>query len=232
VETQAILASGCHSDSGHCHPLATYLLRGGFRRFEITPYPVPPTAFTTWNDVTGVVRSRRFAMGEVFAPRSLLAKCRSADTLKVSIGCGLSWCALPQDASGQCVAWTGFPVWFCEHPLYLRLASVGRVPGCGLSFASPAIPPARSRWLPKRCFCALRFPALQRFPYSAFPQQPATRRGRARPGEPADIATRALARGCFLFRIKDNRASHRHGEEPLCCGARKTERGGSVTLLQ
>jgi glyoxylase-like metal-dependent hydrolase (beta-lactamase superfamily II) len=31
--------------------LATYLLRGGFRRFEITPYPVPPPAFTNWNDV-------------------------------------------------------------------------------------------------------------------------------------------------------------------------------------
>jgi hypothetical protein len=31
--------------------LASYLLRGGFRRFEITPYPVPPAAFTNWNDV-------------------------------------------------------------------------------------------------------------------------------------------------------------------------------------
>ena len=28
-----------------------YLLRGGFRRFEITPYPVPQAAFTNWNDV-------------------------------------------------------------------------------------------------------------------------------------------------------------------------------------
>ncbi len=31
--------------------LTIYLLRGGFRRFEITPYPVPPPAFTNWNDV-------------------------------------------------------------------------------------------------------------------------------------------------------------------------------------
>ena len=31
--------------------LTIYLLRGGFRRFEITPYPVPPAAFTNWNDV-------------------------------------------------------------------------------------------------------------------------------------------------------------------------------------
>jgi hypothetical protein len=31
--------------------LVTYLLRGGFRRFEIKPYPVPPAAFTNWNDV-------------------------------------------------------------------------------------------------------------------------------------------------------------------------------------
>jgi len=28
-----------------------YLLRGGFSRFEITSYPVPPPAFTNWNDV-------------------------------------------------------------------------------------------------------------------------------------------------------------------------------------
>ncbi len=31
--------------------LVAYLLRGGFRRFEITPYPVPASAFRTWNDV-------------------------------------------------------------------------------------------------------------------------------------------------------------------------------------
>jgi len=27
--------------------LAVYLVRGGFRRFEITPYPVSPAAFKT-----------------------------------------------------------------------------------------------------------------------------------------------------------------------------------------
>lgn len=31
--------------------LMAYLLRGGFRRFETTPYPVPPATFTNWNDV-------------------------------------------------------------------------------------------------------------------------------------------------------------------------------------
>jgi hypothetical protein len=31
--------------------VAAYLVRGGFRRFEIRPYPVPPAAFTNWNDV-------------------------------------------------------------------------------------------------------------------------------------------------------------------------------------
>jgi len=30
---------------------AVYLVRGGFRRFEIAPYQVPPAAFTNWNDV-------------------------------------------------------------------------------------------------------------------------------------------------------------------------------------
>ena len=31
--------------------LVTYLLPGGFRRFEIKSYAVPPAAFTNWNDV-------------------------------------------------------------------------------------------------------------------------------------------------------------------------------------
>jgi N-acyl homoserine lactone hydrolase len=31
--------------------IGAYLLRGGFTRFEITPYPAPPPAFTNWNDV-------------------------------------------------------------------------------------------------------------------------------------------------------------------------------------
>lgn len=31
--------------------IVAYLLRGGFRRFEIAPYKVPPAAFTTWNEV-------------------------------------------------------------------------------------------------------------------------------------------------------------------------------------
>jgi N-acyl homoserine lactone hydrolase len=31
--------------------LAIYLLRGGFCRFEVTPYPLHPTAFANWRDV-------------------------------------------------------------------------------------------------------------------------------------------------------------------------------------
>ena len=31
--------------------LVAYLLRGGFRRFEITPYRVPSAAFMNWKDV-------------------------------------------------------------------------------------------------------------------------------------------------------------------------------------
>jgi glyoxylase-like metal-dependent hydrolase (beta-lactamase superfamily II) len=31
--------------------LVTYLLRGGFDRFETTPYPIPPAAFRNWEDV-------------------------------------------------------------------------------------------------------------------------------------------------------------------------------------
>jgi len=31
--------------------LVIYLFRGGFRRFELTPYPVPAAGFTSWNDV-------------------------------------------------------------------------------------------------------------------------------------------------------------------------------------
>jgi N-acyl homoserine lactone hydrolase len=29
----------------------TYMLRGGFRQFEVAPYNAPPAAFTNWNDV-------------------------------------------------------------------------------------------------------------------------------------------------------------------------------------
>ena len=29
----------------------TYMVRGGFRRFEVAPYNAPPAAFTNWNDV-------------------------------------------------------------------------------------------------------------------------------------------------------------------------------------
>src|SRR4051812_33731940 len=31
--------------------MATYLLRGGFHRFELAPYAVPRPAFANWNDV-------------------------------------------------------------------------------------------------------------------------------------------------------------------------------------
>jgi hypothetical protein len=31
--------------------LAAYMLRGGFRRFETMPYPIPPASFTNWSDV-------------------------------------------------------------------------------------------------------------------------------------------------------------------------------------
>ena len=41
--------------------LATYLMRGGFRRFEITPYPVPPAAVRSWKDVLG--HPRGISMG-------------------------------------------------------------------------------------------------------------------------------------------------------------------------
>jgi N-acyl homoserine lactone hydrolase len=31
--------------------VAVYLVRGGFRRFDSTPYPLPTAAFTNWHDV-------------------------------------------------------------------------------------------------------------------------------------------------------------------------------------
>lgn len=37
--------------------LATYLLRGGFRPLDITPYPIPPAAFSSWQDVLGHPRA-------------------------------------------------------------------------------------------------------------------------------------------------------------------------------
>ena len=32
--------------------LVTYLLRGGFRHFEITPYPISGTVFRNWGDAS------------------------------------------------------------------------------------------------------------------------------------------------------------------------------------
>src|SRR4051812_6813088 len=51
-----------------CTALAAYLLRGGFRRFEITPYPIPAAAFTNWKDVLAHPRDisiRTFRTGAV-----------------------------------------------------------------------------------------------------------------------------------------------------------------------
>ena len=44
--------------------LTTYLLRGGFRRFGIAPYKVPPAAFTNWGDV---LRHPLFGDGSLLA---------------------------------------------------------------------------------------------------------------------------------------------------------------------
>src|SRR5215475_6961565 len=40
---------------------AAYLMRGGFRRLEITPYRAPPAAFGNWKDVFG--HPSRISMG-------------------------------------------------------------------------------------------------------------------------------------------------------------------------
>src|ERR1700690_4177859 len=103
---------------------AAYLVRGGFRRFEITPYPVPPAAFTNWNDVlahprdislttfqTGVVHMDACLNLDPASPRQ--ADC---DHVPRDLAVLVHWVHHPK--FGDFLIDTGFDDSFAKHPPY------------------------------------------------------------------------------------------------------------------
>jgi len=104
--------------------LAAYLVRGGFRRFEITPYPVPPAAFTNWNDVlahprdisvttlqTGVVHMDACLNLDPASPRQ--ADCDHAPR---DLAVLVHW--VHHSGFGDFLIDTGFDDTFAKHPPY------------------------------------------------------------------------------------------------------------------
>src|SRR5690349_12790272 len=104
--------------------LAAYLFRGGFSRFEITPYPVPPAAFTNWNDVlahprdislttfrTGVIHMDACLNLDPASPRQ--ADCDHAPRDLEAL---VHWVHQPQ--FGDFLIDAGFDDSFAKHPPY------------------------------------------------------------------------------------------------------------------
>jgi glyoxylase-like metal-dependent hydrolase (beta-lactamase superfamily II) len=104
--------------------LAAYLVRGGFRQFEITPYPVPPPAFTNWNDVlahprdiswttlrTGVIRMDACLNLDPASPRQ--ADCDHAPRDLAAL---VHWVHHPR--FGDFLVDAGFDDSFAKHPPY------------------------------------------------------------------------------------------------------------------
>jgi len=104
--------------------LAAYLLRGGFHRFDIKPYPVPPAAFANWNDVlahpqditvttfqTGVVHMDACLNLDPASPKQ--AGC---DHMPRDLAVLVHWVHHPR--FGDFLVDTGFDDSFAKHPPY------------------------------------------------------------------------------------------------------------------
>jgi N-acyl homoserine lactone hydrolase len=104
--------------------LITYLLRGGFRQFAITPYPVPPAAFANWSDVlahprdvslttfqTGVVHMDACLNLDPTSPRQADCDHRPRDLAVL-----VHWIHHPR--FGDFLVDTGFDDSFSTHPPY------------------------------------------------------------------------------------------------------------------
>ena len=104
--------------------LAAYLLRGGFRQFEITPYPVPPAAFTSWNDVLAHPRDislTTFRTGVVHMDACLnldpaSPKQADCDHVPRDLAVLVHWIHHPR--FGDFLIDTGFDDSFAKHPPY------------------------------------------------------------------------------------------------------------------
>jgi N-acyl homoserine lactone hydrolase len=101
-----------------------YLLRGGFRRFDLKPYPVPPRAFANWNDVlahpreislttfqTGVVHMDACLNLDPASPRQVDCDHRPRDLAVL-----VHWIRHPK--FGDVLIDTGFDDSFAKHPPY------------------------------------------------------------------------------------------------------------------
>jgi N-acyl homoserine lactone hydrolase len=104
--------------------LAVYLVRGGFHRFEITPYPVPSAEFTNWNDVlahprdislttlrTGVVHMDACLNLDPASPKQTACDHTSRDLAVL-----VHWVHHPR--FGDFLIDTGFDDSFAKHPPY------------------------------------------------------------------------------------------------------------------
>ena len=104
--------------------LVTYLLRGGFRHFEIATYPIPPSAFSKWEDVlahprnitmgtfrTGVVRMDACLNLDPESPRQT-----DCDHVPRDLAVLVHWVHHP--SRGDFLIDTGFDKSFAKHPPY------------------------------------------------------------------------------------------------------------------
>jgi len=101
-----------------------YVLRGGFRQFEITPYKVPPAAFTNWRDVLSHpqdISIVTFETGVVHMdpclnldPKSL--KQAECDHTPRDLAVLVHWVHHPR--FGDFLIDTGFDNSFAKHPPY------------------------------------------------------------------------------------------------------------------
>jgi glyoxylase-like metal-dependent hydrolase (beta-lactamase superfamily II) len=108
----------------------TYLLRGGFRQFEIAPYDVPPAAFTNWSDAlshpqnialhtfqTGEIRMNACLNLDPASPK--LAECDHAPR---NLAVLVHWVHHPR--FGDFLIDAGFDDSFAKHPPYGNYSDV------------------------------------------------------------------------------------------------------------
>jgi hypothetical protein len=160
--------------------LATYLLRGGLRRFEVTPFPVPPAAYTNWNDVLAHPRDislTTFQTGVVHMDACLnldpaSPKQADCDHVPRDLAVLVHWVHHPH--FGDFLIDTGFDDSFAKHPPYGNYTEAMRLfnwvngvtnrqePGADLSAQL-----ARLHVHRRRCFSRISIPITPgAFPHS------------------------------------------------------------------
>ena len=104
--------------------LVTYLLRGGFRRFEITPYPLRSSAFNNWRDVLAHpsgISLRTFQTGVVHMDACLNLdpeSPRQADCDHVPRDLAVLVHCIRHPQLGDFLVDTGFDDCFAKYPPY------------------------------------------------------------------------------------------------------------------